>query len=135
MAQYDSPFETTTASSDINEKSIDGVLKLLDEMAREKKHEIEETLSESFRMIRDAVREVPTRMNDALRDSTNQFQNVLNSTAQSAKEEADKIVQAIDQRAHRDPWLFVGGAALAGMALGLTIKNKLKHEPRIGIEE
>jgi len=91
-------------------------------------------INEALELLNSVARDKKTELEAAVRDKYTDFKSLVSAMSDQAKTRAaeklevgkQKIVDVagdIDQRAHRNPWGFVAGAALAGLLLGLLLSR------------
>ena len=101
---------TMTSSDKINE-----ALRLLDEAARDKKHEFRSLLGDQYHHLRDAVVE--------------KEQSLLNLAARAKDEGLEKAKQAaddVDKHVHQHPWPYIGGVAVTALLVGYIMGRNRK---------
>lgn len=105
-------------SRDIQVNSISEALSLLDAAAQRGSEEFKKLLSNDFDALKRTVVEVTPQVREALaglgRSSAEYFKQGTDRAMESTKEAA----RVIDESAHENAWVYIGGAALAGAAIG-----------------
>jgi ElaB/YqjD/DUF883 family membrane-anchored ribosome-binding protein len=95
-----------TSNAKINE-----ALELLNEAAKEKRDELKGLMSNKYAHIREAM--------------SSGVENAQELLAQG-KEKAIEIAGNVDKRVHKDPWVYIAGAAAASLLLGYLMGSKRK---------
>jgi len=91
--------QTKTSNAKISE-----ALELLNEAAIEKKDELTHLMSNRYAHIREA----------------------MTTTITQGKEKALEIASDVDKRVHKDPWIYIGGAAAASLLIGYLMGSRRK---------
>jgi ElaB/YqjD/DUF883 family membrane-anchored ribosome-binding protein len=94
---------TTMTSTD----KIQEALRLLDEAARDKKHELRNLMGNQYHHLRDAV--------------TEGEQNLMRMATRARDEGVEKAKQAagdVDKHVRDHPWPYIGGVALTALLVG-----------------
>jgi ElaB/YqjD/DUF883 family membrane-anchored ribosome-binding protein len=97
-----------------NEK-INEALRLLDEAARDKKHELRDLMGDQYHHLRDAVVEGE--------------HNLLRIAARAKDEGVEKAKQVagdVDKHVHDHPWPYIGGAAVTALLVGYIMGRNRK---------
>lgn len=95
---------TTETHSKTSNAKISEALELLNEAAREKKDELKGLMANQYSDIREAM-------------SANLVQG---------KEKVMAIASDVDERVHKDPWVYIAGTAAASLLLGYLMGAKRK---------
>jgi ElaB/YqjD/DUF883 family membrane-anchored ribosome-binding protein len=108
-------------STDANNssKKFEEALQLLNEAAREKKDEIGRLLSDKYSHIRDVVQDAAERNRETFRRVKKQAERVWEDNSEKVREFAEDV----DEQVHKNPWPYIGGAALAALLLGFILGN------------
>jgi len=112
-------------STDINNsnKKFEEALNLLNEAAREKKHEIQSILGNKYSHIREVIQESASdRMADFNR-LKKQAQVVIEQGSEKTKE----AVADLDKKVHQNPWPYIGGAAVGALLLGYLLGSSKRQ--------
>ncbi len=93
-----------------DDKRINEALELLNEVAHDRKAELEA-----------AVRNKYTDFTSLVSALSNEAKSRASEKFEAGKQEIVDVAGDIDQRVRRNPWGFIGGAALTGLLLGLLL--------------
>jgi ElaB/YqjD/DUF883 family membrane-anchored ribosome-binding protein len=93
-----------------DDKRINEALELLNGVARDRKAELEAAVRNKYTDL--------TSLVSALGD---QARSRVTEKYEANKQKVIDVAGDIDQRVRRDPWGFIGGAALTGLLLGLLL--------------
>ena len=102
---------TTETQGRTSNAKISEALELLNEAAKEKKDEIKGLMSNKFSHIREAMTESVERAQEVIAQG---------------KDKAIEIAGDVDKRVHKDPWVYIAGAAAASLLLGYFMGSKRK---------
>ncbi len=106
-----------------NEK-ITEALKLLDEAAMEKKDEIQHMLSDKFKNLKDAVVACETSTADKLAALKHKVADAAKKISEVSVEKTKAAAATVDESVHKNPWYYIGGAAIGGLLLGYILGKK-----------
>ena len=110
-------------SNSKNEK-VSEAFQLLEEFAVEKKDEIKSLVSDKYSNLKEAL---GSRSGD-MRESLDTLKNKTGELATRAKDiSAEKVKDAalaVDESAHKNPWPYIGSAAVGGLLLGYILGKK-----------
>lgn len=109
--------------------SIEEALRLLDDAAREQREELKGLLKGNFDSLKCAVSEddalpIKERLVAARKRAAEVAANLKELSGEKAKE----VACAVNENAHQNPWLYVGGAAVGGLLLGYILGNRKSGE-------
>lgn len=90
---------------------ISEALELLNEVAREKKEELNGLMSNKYAHIR-----------EVMTAGVGQAQEAINQ----GKEKVMELASDVDKRVHKDPWVYIAGTAAASLLVGYLIGSKRK---------
>ena len=93
---------------------IDEALQLLNEAAREKKDELQRLLGEKYLSIKDALTEVAMQKKDVV----DEVRRVAQERFEESQERIQEAVTDIDTQVKRNPWPYIGGAAVGALLIG-----------------
>jgi ElaB/YqjD/DUF883 family membrane-anchored ribosome-binding protein len=95
---------TTETHSRTSHAKINEALELLNEVARDKKDELQDLMTNKYSDIREAM-----------------TANIV-----QGKEKVMAIAGDVDKRVHKDPWVYIAGTAAASLLLGYLMGSKRK---------
>jgi len=102
---------TTEIQNRTSNAKISEALELLNEAAKEKKEEFKGLITNRYAHIR-----------DAMSSTVEHAQEVITQ----GKEKVQEIAGDVDKRVHKDPWVYIAGAAAASLLLGYLMGSKRK---------
>jgi len=102
---------TTETQSRTSNVKISEALDLLNEAAKEKKDELQGLMSNKYAHIREAMTDGAKHAQEAIIQG---------------KEKVMEIAGDVDKRVHKDPWVYIAGAAAASLLLGYLMGSKRK---------
>jgi ElaB/YqjD/DUF883 family membrane-anchored ribosome-binding protein len=82
---------------------------------------LNEAAKESREEIRKLVNEKYTDLRDTLAGAAQSSAGWVKEQGAEAVDKTKMTATAVDKSVHRNPWAYVGGAAAAGLVLGLLI--------------
>jgi len=109
--------QVKTSNSKISE-----ALELLNEAAKEKKDELKGLMANRYSHIREAM----TAGVDHGKEVFKHAQDITQKAIVQGKEKAIEIATDVDKRVHKDPWVYIAGAAVASLLLGYLMGSKRK---------
>lgn len=102
-----------------NEK-ISEALKLLEEASKEKKDEIKSLVSEKYHGLKDALSETEDNIAEMKRKAVEAVKRAGEASWQKSKD----VAVAVDDNVHKNPWYYIGGAAVGALLLGYILGRK-----------
>jgi ElaB/YqjD/DUF883 family membrane-anchored ribosome-binding protein len=102
---------TTETQARSSNAKISEALELLNEVAKEKKDELKGLMVNKYAHIR-----------EAMSSGVEHAQEVI----AQGKEKVIEIAGDVDKRVHKDPWVYIAGAAAASLLLGYLMGSKRK---------
>jgi ElaB/YqjD/DUF883 family membrane-anchored ribosome-binding protein len=94
---------------------IDEALKLLNEVARDKGAELQDLVSEKYGDLK-----------SALGGFAEKVEREAHAAYAQGTEKVRDFASRVDQDVHRNPWPFLGGAALGSLLLGFLLGRSRK---------
>ena len=102
---------TTETQVRTSHAKISEALELLNEAAKEKKDELKGLMSNKYSHIRDVMSSGVEHAQEAILQG---------------KEKVKEIAIDVDKRVHKDPWIYIAGAAATSLLLGYLMGSKRK---------
>ena len=102
---------TTETQAKTSNAKISEALELLNEAAKEKRDELKGLMANRYSHIREAMTSGAQQGKEALTQG---------------KEKVMEIAGDVDQRVHKDPWVYIAGTAVASLLLGYLMGSKRK---------
>lgn len=99
---------------------IEEALELLNEAAQGKKEEIFELLGDKYEHLKDFFQDIACNGEELAGQTKKQIVRSLHEEEKKLKETAADW----DKKVRREPWLFIGGAALGSLILGMILSRK-----------
>ena len=113
---------TTETQARTSNAKISEALELLNEAAKEKKDELKGLMANRYSHIREAMNAGVEQGKDVLKHT----QDLTEQAIAQGKEKAIEIAGDVDKRVHKDPWVYIAGAAAASLLLGYFMGAKRK---------
>ena len=102
---------TTETHAGTSNAKISEALELLNEAAKEKKDELKGLMVNKYAHIREAMAAGVGQAQEAI---------------VHGREKVIEIAGDVDKRVHKDPWVYIAGAAAASLILGYLMGSKRK---------
>jgi len=90
-------------------------------------------ISEALELLNEAAREKKDELKDLMVNKYGHIREAMSSGAEHAQEVMaqgrEKVIAAardVDQRVHKDPWVYIAGTAAASLLLGYLMGSKRK---------
>ncbi len=101
-------------------EKISEALKLLDQAAKEKKDEIKNLVNEKYQGLKDVLSGTADNMAEIKKKAIEAARKAGEATWEKSKDAA----AVVDDHAHKNPWYYVGGAAVSALLLGYILGRK-----------
>ena len=83
-------------------------------------------ISEALELLNEAAQEKRDELKDIMANRYSHIREAMTTGVDQGKEKVMEVAADIDQRVHKDPWVYVAGAAAASLLLGYLIGSKRK---------
>ncbi len=113
---------TTETQVRTGNSKISEALELLNETAKEKRDELKGLMANRYSHIREAMTAGVERGKKVLNHTKDLTQEAIVEGGEKMKE----IAGNVDKRVHKDPWVYISGAAAASLLLGYFMGSKRK---------
>lgn len=113
---------TTETQSKTSNAKISEAFDLLNEAAREKNDELRGLMGSKYAHIREAMTEGAAHGQVILKHA----KDFAQETIVEGKEKVKEIALDVDKRVHKDPWIYIAGAAAASLLVGYFMGSKRK---------
>lgn len=94
---------------------INEALELLNAVARDRKQELQTAIEQKYSDLRAAVG-----------GFTDEVKHRATETYEAGRQKVEDTVADVDQSVRRNPYLYIGGAALVGMVVGMLLSRSRK---------
>ena len=101
-------------------QKISEALQLLEEAAKEKKDDVRKLVAGKYDSVKSLFMTGEEQVSEALRKA----RTYASKQATYGEEKVKEYSKALDEEVHRNPWHYVGGAALGGLLLGFILGKK-----------
>lgn len=102
-------------SEKVDDKRISEALELLNDVARDKKAELQGMISNKYGELRSAIGNVAGKL-----------QHDVVETYRRSTEKAKELAAEVDESVHKNPWPYLGGTALGFLILGYFLGRSKK---------
>jgi ElaB/YqjD/DUF883 family membrane-anchored ribosome-binding protein len=99
----------------MEDKRITEALELLNEAAKDKKTELEHLISHKFGDLKSLVEGVAGKV-----------QRETVDTYQRGKEKIEDVLSEVDKSVHKNPWPYIGSAAVVALLFGYLLGRSKK---------
>lgn len=96
--------------SGFEDKRINEALELLNAVARDKKSELQAAIADKYADLSEVVGAFADRVKHQAAEKY-----------EAGKQKAVDVAGDIDKSVHKNPWAYIGGAAVAGLLFGLLL--------------
>jgi len=97
------------------DKRINEALELLNEVAKDKKAELQNMVTDKYSSLKSVLGEVAEGMQHQARE-----------TYEHGKEKIKDLASKSDESVHKNPWQYLGGAAIGFLILGFFLGRSSK---------
>jgi len=97
------------------DKRINEALELLNEVAKEKKSELQDMVSDKY-----------TDLKSLLGGVAESLQHKAKETCDQGKEKVEELVSEVEKCVRKNPWPYLGGTALGFLILGYILGSSKK---------
>jgi ElaB/YqjD/DUF883 family membrane-anchored ribosome-binding protein len=98
-----------------DDKRINEALELLNEVASEKKADLQEMISERYEHLKSALGGVAEKLHHEAQE-----------TYEQGREKMEEIASKVSGSVHKNPWPYLGGTALGFLILGFLFGRSRK---------
>jgi len=109
-----------TDKSTTSKEKLHEALALVNEAARDEKEHVTEIINDKYSHLKDLAMEQGTKLNDVKKKVADATLHARDVSVAKSKE----LAGTIDDNVHRNPWPYLGGAAVGGLLLGYILGRK-----------
>lgn len=107
-------------------ENIAAALKLLEEAAKQKKDELRTVISDKYTNLKGLIIESESNLMKSLTTAKDHALEAVAHAKDVSVEKAREIACDVDKSVHRNPWPYIGGAAVIGVLLGYILARNRK---------
>jgi ElaB/YqjD/DUF883 family membrane-anchored ribosome-binding protein len=104
-----------TMKEDLDIKKINEALEFLNQAAKEKLAEVQEMVSDKYADLKSALGGAAENLHERMRETFDQD-----------REKVKDFASKVDDGVHRNPWPYIGGAAIGFLILGFSLGRSRK---------
>lgn len=97
------------------DKRINEALELLNEVAKDKKAELQEMVTDKYSNLKTALGGIAER-----------WQHQSKEAYDRSREKVKELASEVDENVHKNPWPYIGGTALGFLILGYFLGRSRK---------
>jgi len=105
-------------------EKISEALQLLEEAAKDKKDELRTMITEKYGNVKDVLSTKEQQMSEAVKKARDYASGKATHYKDYGTQKAKEVSTAVDEEVHRNPWPYIGGAALGALLLGFILGRK-----------
>ena len=107
-------------------EKISEALKLLDEAAKQKKDELTSAMSDKYTHLKHAIVETERSLVKSVSSAGKHAIDAAAHAKDVGLEKAREVAGDVDKHVHRNPWAYIGGAAVVSLLLGYILGRSRK---------
>jgi ElaB/YqjD/DUF883 family membrane-anchored ribosome-binding protein len=83
-------------------------------------------IAEALELLNEAAREKKDELKDLMANRYSDIREAMTTNIVKGKEQVMAIAGDVDERVHKDPWVYIAGTAAASLLLGYLMGSKRK---------
>lgn len=107
-------------------EKIAEALKLLEDAATQKRDELKSVMADKYKHLKHVIVETESSLAHSLSDAGRQAVKAATHARDVSVEKARELAGDADKHVHRNPWPYIGGAAVVGVLLGYILGRNRK---------
>ncbi len=107
-------------------ENIAEALKLLEEAARQKKHDLKAVIADKYTHLRNVLLEDEHALGQTLSEARKQAIEAAVRARDAGVEKAREVAGHVNECVHHNPWPYIAGSAAAGLLLGFMLGRNRK---------
>jgi len=113
-------------STKTGNENIAEALRLLEEAAIQKKDELRTVMSDKYSHLKNLIMENESSLVKSLSDAKKHAAEAAAHAKDVSVEKARELAGDVDKSVHRNPWPFIGGAAVISLLFGYILGRNPK---------
>lgn len=107
-------------ASTTDKEKLEEALRLVNEAAKHKREEVTTLINDKYQHLKEYVMDQSSKLSEVKKRVADATMHAKDVSVAKTKE----VAVALDDNVHKNPWPYIGGAALGGLLLGFILGKK-----------